>query len=89
MHLCSTFHRLPASQSAAEPAPAEPAAAEQTNAKFGQGGYVAPHKGLKTQKDTYLLMNPVYTTEYVLSVKPQHLPPVKLHQKARMLHMLL
>jgi hypothetical protein len=44
---------------------------------------VALHKGLQagSAANTYLLMNPVYTAEYVESVSPRHLPPKALHQK--------
>ena len=41
---------------------------------------VKPHHQDDPNED-YLLMHPVYTQEYVNSVKPKHLPPVKWHQK--------
>eukprot|EP00835_Amoeboradix_gromovi_P004129 NODE_304_length_11385_cov_0.300018.p7 type:complete len:123 gc:universal NODE_304_length_11385_cov_0.300018:5256-5624(+) len=39
------------------------------------------HPAKKVVDDDYLLMHPVYTNEYVDSVKPKHLPPIKWHQK--------
>lgn len=72
-------------QAAAEPArnSDDDEAAAPHDTMFGQGGYVAPHKGLKAQKDTYLLMNPVYSPDYVRSVRPKHTAPTTMHQKVR------
>lgn len=63
---------------------AEAALAEATAAptKTFDQGYVAPHKGLQpTTAEAYFLMQPVYSQEYVESVKPKHLPAEKVYQR--------
>lgn len=44
--------------------------------------FISPHRGSQSNEDdedsTYLMMRPVYTTEYAESVKPRHKVPEKV-----------
>eukprot|EP00834_Sanchytrium_tribonematis_P004432 NODE_218_length_12464_cov_0.653781.p7 type:complete len:278 gc:universal NODE_218_length_12464_cov_0.653781:2925-2092(-) len=59
-----------------------PSALSLTQKRFNQIHKVATQENkVAPVEEDYLLMHPVYSTDYVKSIKPKHLKPEKWHQK--------